>query len=459
MIKRIEHLGKFIDDSTIAGERRADGVAPAHGNGIQLSRDRFLVLNSTLRFRGTDDNHSGLWELRKDAWDGPVIREGCFVKSIDDWYPLGPQYRCVKQFGHPTAFGVPKGALLDGRPVPHANVFAVKVRIVARVFVPEGGHILWKTQPPEVRARTQDVLWLQFRLNDAEDDLEILQPLQPLRQVGYEAGDEMCCHGNRPMNASFVPAVPFNAACDEWVDMNHFGLHREVTPSPGATPQSQDDPQIHIAALRYRFNPARGLYEWVQTGPLIGPGLFEASISPHRGDWVIAARRQTRDPGIAWARVHDPFTETPDIVVPTDVRAFSTPLTHYKCPDGITRLCCGDSSVSPHGSNRDPIFIWDIDPDDGFRARDRHTIYSPRSDGNPIPHDHDPLADMIKLLPHVGGSTQTLIHRVRTCAVTVKEWDHVYAPRPMTAGDFQGTAMYYAAVHYDQDYPPMWCFA
>lgn len=89
MIERIEHRGKLIDDCAINGERRADQVAPAHGNGIPLSRDRYLVLNSTLRFRGVDDNTSIVWQLRKGAYDGPVIREGLFAKSIDDWYPWG----------------------------------------------------------------------------------------------------------------------------------------------------------------------------------------------------------------------------------------------------------------------------------------------------------------------------------------------------------------------------------
>jgi len=56
IIKSIVHLGKFIDDTRVPGERRQDGIAPAHGNGVQLSRNRFLTLVSTLGFRGVDDN-------------------------------------------------------------------------------------------------------------------------------------------------------------------------------------------------------------------------------------------------------------------------------------------------------------------------------------------------------------------------------------------------------------------
>ena len=223
MIKQMIHLGKLIDDCTLPGERRADQAAPAHGNGIQLSKDRFLVLNSTLRFRGCDDNASIVWQLRRDGYDGPVIKEGLFAKSIDDWYPLGDKYRCVKQHGHPGAFGVPKGALIDGAPAPHGNVFVVKWRKVARVFVPEGGYVMWQSEPREVRAKTQCVEWAQFRLNDAEDDLDILQPARALRQTGYEEGEAVCELGSAKMNQSYVQAVPFNWEATEWVDVNSFG--------------------------------------------------------------------------------------------------------------------------------------------------------------------------------------------------------------------------------------------
>lgn len=455
MIERILHQGKFIDDTTILGERRADGVAPAHGNGVQLSATRFLVLNSTLRFRGSDDNCSITWQLRRDHYTGPIIREGLFAKAIDDWYPLGPKYRCVRQFGHPVAFGVPKGALINGRPAPHGNVFTIKWRTVGRVFVPEGGYIMWKTEPPEVRAGTQDVQWAQFKLSDDENDLVMLQEARSLRQVGYETGAEICALGSMRMNQSYVQAVPFNADATEWVDVNQFGLVEESASRAEADPAHAGG---FIAALRYRFNPATRLYQWVQVGPRIGPGLMEGNISPHGSDWVISARRE-KDPGVAWCRVHDPFSETPTIEVPGDVKTFRAPLTVFKCPDGITRLCTGDRTLSPYQSSRDPIFIWDIDVDSGFVATARHHLYSPRGDGTTIPVEHQPLADIIKILPHTGGRQQTVIHRVRTCAMAVKQADYPSRIHPLTEGDFWGTAIFHATIHYDQDYPARWTFA
>lgn len=457
MIEHVEHLGKLIDDCTIPGERRADQVAPAHGNGIQLSRDRFLVLNSTLRFRGCDDNTSIVWQLRKGGYDGEVIREGLFARSIDDWYPLGEKYRCVKQHGHPVAFGVPKGALINGEPAPHANVLAVKWRKKARVFVPEGGYLMFQSQPDEVRARTQCVEWCQFRLNDAEDDIEMLQPVRQLRQLGHEDGEAVADHGLARMNQTFVQAVPLNADASEWVDINHFydgggdvgAQSIPLRPGDGA----------RLAALRYRFNVDRGVYEWVETSPPFGEAFFEASIAPAGNDWVIAARRIGRDIGIGWARVSDPFSATPPTLAISDQpHARGCPLSVYRCPDGIIRLLMGDRTRSPHDEGRNPLYMWDINVDAGFTAGEPREVFDSYKAGVPIIKDHGPMVDMAKLLPHAGGNTQTLIHRVRTCAMAVKEADYPYRIRPLTEGDFTGTAIYRARVTYTESYPGTWNF-
>src|SRR5690606_14544512 len=120
--------------------------------------------------------------------------------------------------------------------------------------------------------------------------LVILQPAASLRQVGYEAGDAICRHGGVRMNQSFVQAVPFNRDATEWTDVNHFGLHEEAAARLGGGGAHRGS---HVAAMRYRFNATRGLYEWVDVGPLLGPALFEGNISPHGQDWVIAARRES----------------------------------------------------------------------------------------------------------------------------------------------------------------------
>src|SRR5687767_5372932 len=118
-IERIEHKGMLIADSTVAGERRADGSVPAHPNGIRVSRTRWLILYATRSFRGVDDDRSILWQLRDRSPAGPLLSEGPFATSVNDWDPLGDGRPCVKQHGHPVAFGVPKGALIGGQPAPH----------------------------------------------------------------------------------------------------------------------------------------------------------------------------------------------------------------------------------------------------------------------------------------------------------------------------------------------------
>jgi hypothetical protein len=66
---------------------------------------------------------------------------------------------------------------------------------------------------------------------------------------------------------------------------------------------------------------------------------------------------------------------------------------------------------------------------------------------------------MCKLLPHAGGRSQFLVHRVRTCAMRVKQADYGSRIRPLTPDDFDATAIYYARVNYTEDLPAEWAFA
>jgi len=63
---------------------------------------------------------------------------------------------------------------------------------------------------------------------------------------------------------------------------------------------------------------------------------------------------------------------------------------------------------------------------------------------------------MPKLLPHTGGTTQTLVHRVRSAALRANDPD--YGGRRMTTDDFDATAIYYANVHYTEVLPGVWEF-
>jgi len=46
----------FIESCPLPGETRAEGAVPAHPNGLQIAKDRYLVLYATRSFRGTDDD-------------------------------------------------------------------------------------------------------------------------------------------------------------------------------------------------------------------------------------------------------------------------------------------------------------------------------------------------------------------------------------------------------------------
>ena len=128
-------------------------------NGIQVSRDRWLIVYATRRFRGNDDDASIVFQVRKDAPDGDLIKEGMLVPSHDEWDPLGDGSRHVKQHGHPVAFGVPRGARIAGKPAPSANVFVLKWRQVARVLDHERNYLENEIAHPELRARTHTVEW------------------------------------------------------------------------------------------------------------------------------------------------------------------------------------------------------------------------------------------------------------------------------------------------------------
>ena len=434
MIEHIEYRGKLIHECTLPGETRADDVFPAHPNAIQVSARRFLLVYATRTYRGGDDDLSIVYQLRDGAYDGPVLAEGILAKSVNDWDPFDDGSAYVRQHGHPVAFGVPRGALIQGQPAPNANLFVAKWRVCARIVDPATGFLVSSRSHPDLSERTQGVEWVQLRLNGAEDDIEIVQPAQRLRQRGYEEGDAFCSAAVLTMNQSFVQAVPFNADASEWADVNHFDGGR-------------------LAALKYRYNPQRGVYEWVEMGPLIAEQLFEASLARYRGSWVISGRPHGGG-AIGWFRTTDPFGAASPSARPTSP-VNSSPLTAYTYADGVLRVLTGDNTISPYGLNRNPLYLWDIDPEHGFAAAKRRAVFDIVAARLPIPVESRPTCDMAKLLPHAGGKEQIIVYRVRSG--TNNDPSHTGAvitpPEKETAG------IYYAAVQYAEAHPGVWQFA
>jgi len=435
MIEKIDHKGVLVGECSLLGERRSDDVVPAHPNGIPVSRDRWLVVYATRGFRGVDDDRSIIYQIRRGAPDGEVIREGLLSRSVDDWDPFGEGARYFKQHGHPVAFGVPKGARIAGRPVPHANLFVAKWRVIGLNI--QGGLVSGDGVHLNRVERTQGVEWVQFRLNDREDDIEIVQPVRPLRQKGYESGEAFCSAADAGhMNQSFVQAVPFNRDATEWADCNHFR-------------------NGGVAALKYRYNAALGLYEWVETGPFLRDAhwsLSEASLARYRDSWVIAARTGHPAGRIAWARTDDPFASVLEPVYPEDLST-NAPLTAYACPDGVLRLFTGNPKISPYCNGRDPLYCWDINPDARFRAENCLVVFDSVASGL-LRAESVPRVDMCKLLPHGGGRTQTLAFRVR-----VKKINQPYAGLPaITAEEKARCAIHHATITYAEEWPGCWDF-
>jgi hypothetical protein len=233
-----------------------------------------------------------------------------------------------------------------------------------------------------------------------------------------------------------VQAVPFNAECTEWADTNHFLSGK-------------------VAALKYRFNAARGLYEWVETGPsLFEVPAFEASLVRYGGRWLVAGR-QPRVKAIAWTATEDPFRAAGKTVSPP-APAASSPLCAYRGPDGVLRVYTGDAGVSPQHKDRDPMYCWELDPDGGFRLLGSRVIYDTVAAGLPIRPGAAPKVDMCKLLPHV-GNTQYIVHRVSVRAI-----NHPHADKSIpvvNAAEEAACAIYYAKVTYRESYPSPWEFA
>jgi hypothetical protein len=373
--------------------------------------------------------------------------------TTNRWEPFGGgEGQFVKQHGHPSAFGVPKGALIKGKPAPSANVFALLWRMVARAYDPETGLIEGASPHPDMIARTTASEWTQVRLNDAGDDIEVLQEIRQLRQKGYgDEGPEFCeAEDAGYMSQGYTPLVPLNGECTEWTVCNHFDRDR-------------------VAALRFRFNREVGCYEWTETGPYLFPAdqkLSNAAIAPYRDYWVSGVRTDyvvnhvKYGTGLKWVRMDDPFSKPsePVHVIPPKAQA---PIVISYCPDRFLRLFSGDPDASPSGNPWNPLFCWTIDPDKGFRASNQRIVFDVEEAGLPIRRAAMPKADMCKPLFH-NGSTQYFLHRV---SIVSNLFEHIHTvPErwvfpPVNDQEIASCGIYCGKITYRDPEPTRWQFS
>jgi hypothetical protein len=407
---QVRYLGPLITNTAIPGERKSDGVIPAHpGSGaLRVAEDRWIIFFATLDLTGSDCNRSILYQLRADAPDGTLLCEGAIDRSSEDWDPLGRGDRFVKSCGMPIAFGVPKGATRAGKPMPNANVFVVKwyrwahLRQGNEVLNPSHSHDRW----PEglaVKQQTLRVEWMQFRLNDSRDDIDPITEPMVLRQKGYGEGEAYCSLGpDIHMNHAMKAPVAEDESCRTWVSCDTFTPYKNGYMDHG-----------EVAPVRFTFDHESGLYQWTDTGePTRLPGrvIGEASVNRISDQYVISLRcfeYNGRSSETVWIKAHDLFDTWSK---PTYSNAPSVPRMSFACGDGVLRLFCNapdpDYKISG-GDSRAVLGCWDVDPE-SLRLHGSRVLLDSRKMAWGF---NDPVVDMAKLCPPQ-GRRQLLLFRV-----------------------------------------------
>lgn len=444
----VRYLGPLITDTSIPGERKADGIIPAHpgGGALRVARDRWVVFFATLDPAGWDCNHSIVYQLRRDAPDGPVLAEGLIDRGVDGWDPLGRGDRLVKSCGMPIAFGVPRGACLHGEPLAHANVFVVKWyrwahrRDGERILHPGDRAHQW-ADGLAIKHQTLRVEWAQFRLKDASDDIELLTQPGVLRQRGHEVGEAFCSLGSQvQMNHAMKPPVAEDAACRSWVSVDTFPPYANRHHDHGT-----------VAPVRMTFNDATGLYEWTDTGRAVSlPDrvIGEASVNRLGRRHVICLRcfeYEHRTSDTCWFSTDDLFGDWGE---PTFTPATSVPRIAFTCGDGALRLF-SNAPVRDEPHSRAVLAWWEVDPAT-FALRGPRVVVDARQMGWPF---KDPLVDMAKLCPPQ-GRRQLLLFRVIDRAHTA----HVAPDRAAEPAAFAAAGIHAAELTLHRPAPEPWTF-
>ncbi len=443
MIKNLSYKGKLIHECSLGGETRAEGLFPGHINGMQASPNRFLVLYTTRGWRGSDDNVSVICQIRDGAYDGPLLREVCLAKSINDWAPFDDGKKYVRAHLHPLVFGVPSGALMDGEVPAHAGLFVFMWHREIREIDPKTGFMLHYKKSVQKLLDVSITEWIQVRLNESEDDFEIVQPTMALRQKYHEHGYTFCDLETRRMVLTMNPPVPFNEVATEWI---------------GSSSYEDIAGTSRVATFRMTFNPAAGLYEWTDCGPLSVAGLFESAVVGSPDGWTFMARVKSsmaapKGGPVAWMSLDDPFGSIPEPTYTDPISA--APITAFRCADGVVRVFSNEPHLTPYPHERNPLYMWDVDTSGSFRASNCRTVFDSVERGIPIRDVSLPVVDQAKVLPHCGGNRQIIAHRVRPKSLN----------SPFKTGvvindeEREVSGIYYAEIEYDRDYPAAWRFA
>lgn len=458
---QISLVGKLVHECSISGETRGKQVYPAHPNGIRLSKDRVLLLYATRGWRGVDEDRSIIYQVRLGGFTGPILTEGILAQSRDDWDPFNDGSRYFQAHGHPCGFGVPKGALIDGKPVPHANLFVIKWYSYSRYFQQPGRLALTTSDPASVKLsdRTIHMEWVHVRLNEAENDIEVVEPMTTLQVPGTSETDLSATK----VNQTYVQPAPYNDQATEWIDMSVI--------SPSERPKED---AVGPVAVKYRYNAARHCYEWVQAGErLFPPGIHavEGGAIRTADGWAMFARpmRWNKLP-LLWAMKEDPFDGNPPRRVLASPREgqpiVRSPTTVYRCADGMLRAFSGSADFSPYHNRRNPMYAWEVDESSNMALTRRQLIMDALSADLDIREEAEPILDMAKVLPHCGGSSQYIVFRVHVGSLNyerirknVLSTDRAHRLPAITEKERMACGIYVARIDYGYDLPGEWDFA
>ena len=428
----IEPHGKFIDDCSLPGEQKADWLHPSHPYCAQLSHDRFLWVYQTRGFSGVDSEHSIIYQLRADQPDGKVLKEGYLSQYREDWDAKGNGKLFIKSHGHPKIMGVPRGAVDEnGKLYPAQNVFLATWYIIPALRDPDTGVV--------DRVGNNDLESVHLRLKDDGSDIEWIDDEVTLfREKGFETGRTVCSiqPAQNAVNQWLRPPTSLNSQKTHWVDALHF---------PGG-----------VAAVEIAFNEQTQRYEWIRSGPLaveqVRGKLMEGSLNQlASGDWVLGARARGHHWGkgvygycVAWFRTSDPFADWGEPTY-TAIPSSYCPKPVHLCPDGVLRVFSGH--IGGGTTKRNPLFCWDIDPDNDFAASNRRTLLDVRG------KIRFPMVGFAKLSP-VKDNRQLLTIRV----TSMQQRQQTEKFPALTRDELKHCGAYSSVLTYDPPVPDTWTF-
>lgn len=457
---RITLEGKLVHECSVPGETRADGVYPAHPNGIRLSKDRVLLLYATRGWRGVDEDRSIIYQVRLGRFTGPILKEGMLVQARDDWDPFKDGSSYYQAHGTPSGFGVPKGALINGRPAPHANLFVIKWYVNARYFLTPDRLALTTSDPKSVHLseNTIHMEWVQVRLNEAEDDIEIVEPISTMRTP--DQGE-----GGLPQTERFtqskVQAVPFNPEATEWIDTANIDWS-----------EKPKEDAVGLVPAKFRYNRSRHRYEFSEIGSRLYPaGVHLSGGSPLKIEqgWAFYSRpHRSLNLPLVWTKRKNPFSDENQqlLMEPrTGQPIVRAPVTAYRCADGRLRVFTGDGDASPYQNRRNPLYCWECEGAPDFALSRRQVVIDVLKEFPDVRLESEPIVDMAKVLPHCGGSSQYVAFRLRTESINydrirklVPKDNPRYLSPAITEAERMVSGIYVARIDYGRDWPDEWNF-